>query len=180
LSVKKSKYQKFKIKNSTFHLQKFRLMTLVEKIRQDLTTAMKADDRVRVSTLRLLLAALHNEEIELRRELRDEDAVRILRREIKQRQESIREFSRGGREDLVRSEEEELKVLEEYSPKMMEEEVIEKYVDEVIAEVGASEPKDLGRVMAVLMPRLKGQADGATVNRLVREKLSSKPLEVER
>lgn len=146
-------------------------MTLVGKIRHDLTTAMKADERARVSTLRLLLAALHNEEIELQRELRDEDAVRITRKEIKQRQESIREFGRGGREDLVQNEERELAILQEYMPEMMEEEEIERHVDEVIAGVGASEPKDLGRVMAVLMPKLAGKADGAVVNRIVREKL---------
>ena len=148
-------------------------MNLVEKIRRDLTTAMKAGERIRVSTLRLLLAALHNEEIELRRELGDEDVVRILRRETRQRQESIREFHRGGREDLVRSEEEELAILQEYSPEMMGEEEIEKYVGEAITEVGASEPRDLGRVMAVLMPRLAGKAEGSVVNRIVREKLSS-------
>ncbi len=148
-------------------------MNLVEKVRNDLTTAMKADERIRVSVLRMLLAALHNEEIELRRELRDEDVVRILRREIKQHEESIREFSRGRREDLVRSEEEELGILQEYSPKLMAEEEIEKYVNEAITEVGASEPRDLGRVMAAVMPKLASKADGATVNRIVREKLSS-------
>jgi uncharacterized protein YqeY len=147
-------------------------MSQLGKIRRDLTTAMKADERVRVSTLRMLLAALHNEEIELRRELRDEDVARILKREIRQRQESIREFHRGGREDLVSNEEAELKVLQEYAPKMMEEEDIEKYVDEAIAEVGAGELRDLGRVMAAVMPKLSGKADGSVVNRIVREKLS--------
>ena len=129
------------------------------------------DDKVRVSVLRMLLAALHNEEIELRRELRDEDAARILHREIKQHKESVREFSRGGREDLVQNEEAELAILQEYAPKMMEEEEIGKYVDAAIAEVGASELRDLGRVMAALMPRLSGKADGAVVNKIVREKL---------
>ena len=148
-------------------------MTLAEKVRHDLTAAMKADDKVRVSTLRMLLAALHNEEIELQRELRDEDVERIVRRLVRQHQESIREFHRGEREDLVRSEEQELSILQQYMPKMMEEEEIEKYVDEAIAEIGASELRDLGRVMAVLMPRLSGKAEGAVVNRIVREKLSS-------
>jgi len=148
-------------------------MSQVEKVRNDLTTAMKADDKVRVSVLRMLLAALHNEEIELRRELRDEDVARILHREIKQHEESVREFSRGGREDLVQNEEAELAILQEYAPKMMEEEEIGKYVDAAIAEVGASEPRDLGRVMAVLMPKLANKADGATVNRIVRERLTS-------
>jgi len=146
-------------------------MSQVEKVRNDLTTAMKVDDKVRVSVLRMLLAALHNEEIELRRELRDEDAARILHREIKQHKESVREFSRGGREDLVQNEEAELAILQEYAPKMMEEEEIGKYVDAAIAEVGASELRDLGRVMAALMPRLSGKADGAVVNKIVREKL---------
>ena len=147
-------------------------MSLSERVRSDLTKAMKADDKVRVSTLRMLLAELHNEEIELGRQLRDEDAGRIVRKAVRQRQESIKEFSRGGRDDLVKAEEQELAVLREYSPKMMEEEVIEQYADEAIAEVGASESKDLGRVMAALMPKLSGKADGAIVNRIVREKLS--------
>ncbi len=149
-------------------------MTLSERVRNDLTKAMKADDKVRVSTLRLLLAALHNEEIELQRELRDEDAVRIVRKEIKQRLESIREFERGGRADLVQNEEQELLILQEYAPKLMEEEEIEKYVGEAIAEVGASEPKDLGRVMAAVMPKLAGKAEGSVVNHIVREKLVQK------
>ena len=148
-------------------------MNLSERVRNDLTKAMKADQKVRISTLRLLLSALHNEEIELQRELGDEDAVRIVRKEIKQRLESIREFERGGRADLVQSEEQELAILQEYAPKLMEEEEVEKYVDETIAEVGASESKDLGRVMAAVMPKLAGKAEGSVVNRIVREKLSS-------
>ena len=144
---------------------------MVERIRRDLTAAMKADERVRVSVLRMLLAALHNEEIELKRELRDEDAARVIRKAIRQRQESIKEFHRGGRGDLVESEEQELEILQEYAPKMMEEEDIEKYADETIAEVSASEPRDLGRVMAALMPKLAGKAEGSVVNRVVREKL---------
>ena len=148
-------------------------MTFVEKIRHDLTTAMKAGDRVRVSTLRMLMSDLHNDEIERRRALQTEDAARIVRKMISQRRESIKEFSRGGRADLVKKEEEELRILQEYSPEMMEEEAIEKYVEEAIAGQGASEPKDLGRVMAVLMPKLSGKAEGSLVNRIVREKLSS-------
>lgn len=132
---------------------------------------MKAGDKVRVSTLRMLLAALHNEEIARRRELLDEDVMTILNRQIRQRGESIREYHRGGREDLVQKEKEELEILRQYLPPQMPEEEIEKAAEEAIAEVGAKEPKDLGRVMAVLMPRLKGQAGGATVNRIVREKL---------
>jgi len=148
-------------------------MNFSERVRNDLTKAMKAGQKARVSVLRMLLAGLHNEEIELGRQLRDEDALRIVRKAIRQRQESIREFNRGGREDLVKTEEQELAILQEYSPKMMEEEEVEKYADEAIAEAGAAELKDLGRVMAVLMPKLSGKAEGSLVNRVVREKLSS-------
>ncbi len=148
-------------------------MTFVEKIRHDLTTAMKAGDGVRVSVLRMLMSDIHNDEIERRRALQMDDAARIVRKMIRQRRESIKEFSRGGRADLVKKEEEELRILQEYAPKMMEEEEIEKYVEEVVAEQGASELKDLGRVMAVLMPKLSGKAEGSLVNRVVREKLSS-------
>ena len=148
-------------------------MTFVEKIRRDLTAAMKADDKVRVSILRMLVAALHNEEIEFRRSLQTEDAVRVVTRLARQSRESIREFHRGGRGDLVKKEEQELEILQGYMPEMMEEEEIEGHVGRAIAEVGASEPKDLGRVMAVLMPKLSGKAEGSLVNRIVREKLSS-------
>jgi len=148
-------------------------MTFVEKIRHDLTTAMKAGDGVRVSVLRMLMSDIHNDEIERRRALQMDDAARIVRKMSRQRRESIKEFSRGGRADLVKKEEEELRILQEYAPKMMEEEEIEKYVEEVVAEQGASELKDLGRVMAVLMPKLSGKAEGSLVNRVVREKLSS-------
>jgi len=148
-------------------------MTFVEKLRHDLTTAMKAGDGVRVSVLRMLMSDIHNDEIERRRALQMDDAARIVRKMIRQRRESIKEFSRGGRADLVKKEEEELRILQEYAPKMMEEEEIEKYVEEVVAEQGASELKDLGRVMAVLMPKLSGKAEGSLVNRVVREKLSS-------
>jgi len=134
---------------------------------------MKADKKVRVSVLRMLLAELHNREIKLGRQLQDEDAVRIVRKAIAQRRESIREFHRGGRDDLVEREEQELSILQEYAPKMMEEEKVEEYVDEAIVKVGASEPRDLGRVMAAVMPKLSGKAEGSVVNRIVREKLSS-------
>lgn len=148
-------------------------MTLLEQLRKDLASALKADEKVRVSTLRLLLSALHNEEIALRRELLAEDVARVVNREIRQRQESAQEYHRAGRDDLSAKENQELEILREYQPKQMEEEEIEKLADEVITEVGASRPKDLGRVMSVLMPRLAGKAEGAVVNRIVREKLSS-------
>lgn len=149
-------------------------MIFVEKVRRDLTTAMKAGDRTRVSTLRLLMSDLHNAEIERKRPLQTEDVALIVLRMIRQRRESIKEFSRGGREDLVKKEEQELEILQEYSPKMMEEEEIEKYVEEAVAEVSARELRDLGRVMAVLMPKLSGKAEGSLVNRIVREKLVQK------
>lgn len=150
-------------------------MNILEGVRRDLTQALKADDKVRVSTLRLLLSALHYEEITLRRELLAEDVARVLAKEIGKRQESAQEYHRAGREDLAGKENQELLILRQYQPKQMEEAEIEEAADQVIAEIGGSLPRDLGRVMAVLMPRLAGKAEGAVVNRIVREKLSRTP-----
>jgi uncharacterized protein YqeY len=147
-------------------------MVTAEKLRQDLTAALKAEDKLRVSVLRLFLSNLHNEEIAKRRPLNPEDIVRVLEREIKQRLESIQEYQIGGRGELAELERRELAILREYEPKRMPDEEIEKEVLAAIKELGASQPRDLGRVMAALMPRLSGKAEGGVVNRIVREKLT--------
>lgn len=148
-------------------------MVTPEKIRQDLNAALKAEDKLRVSVLRMFLSNLHNEEIAKRRPLNSEDVVGVLSREIKQRLESIQEYQIGGRGELADLERQELAILREYEPKRMPDEEIEKEVLAVIKELSAGEPRDLGRVMAVLMPRLSGKAEGSVVNRIVREKLGA-------
>ncbi len=146
---------------------------LKEKISEDLKKAMREKDEVRVRTLRMVIAAIKNFEVEKMREATDEDVVEVIQREAKKRREAIEEYEKAGREDLAESERAELAVLQEYLPKQLSEEEIRKLALEVIKEVGASSPKDLGKVMKVIMPRVKGRADGKVVNRIVREILQS-------
>jgi len=122
--------------------------------------------------LRLLMAAFKQVEVDRRVELSESDAVGVLVSEAKKRRESIEEMDRAGRADLAEQERYELEVIEAYLPKQLSHDEIVRLVREAIQEVGATNPKDMGRVMQVLMPRIKGQADGKLVNSIVRELLS--------
>ena len=148
------------------------MATLADAIRSDMTEAMRAGDRTRRDTLRLLIAALDNARIAAGRDLDDGEAVAALQREARQRRDSIAEYRKGGRDDLVRREEEELAIVEAYLPDELTEDELRAAVDEAIAEAGASAPGDLGRVMGPLMARVRGRADGRRVNELVRERLA--------
>jgi len=147
-------------------------MQLKEQLQQHLKEAMKAGDTRRREVLRLLLAAFKQFEVDSQSELADDDALRILRTEAKKRREAIAEMTGAGRETLAEQERYELSVIEEYLPQQLDRNAIEKMAREVIQEVGATTPKDMGKVMKVLMSRLKGQADGKLVNTVVRELLS--------
>lgn len=146
---------------------------LKEEIQKHLKEAMKSKDEVKVRTLRMVIAALKNFEVEKMGEATDEEVIQIIQKEAKRRREAIEEYKNAGREDLAQSEEEELKILMEYLPKQMTEDEIRSLALEVIKEVGASSLKDLGKVMKVIMPKVKGRADGKVVNRIVREILQS-------
>ena len=148
------------------------MATLADAIRSDMTQAMRAGDRVRRDTLRLLIAALDNARIAAGRDLDGGEAVAALQREARQRRDSIGEYRRGGRDDLVRREEAELAIIGEYLPDELTEDELRAAVEEAIAEAGASEPGDLGKVMGPLMARVRGRADGRRVNELVRERLA--------
>ncbi len=147
-------------------------MHLKEQLQQHLKEAMKAGDTRRREVLRLLLAAFKQFEVDSQSELADDDALRILMTEAKKRREAIVEMTGAGRETLAEQERYELSVIEEYLPQQLDRNAIEKMAREVIQEVGATTPKDMGKVMKVLMSRLKGQADGKLVNMVVRELLS--------
>lgn len=147
-------------------------MSLIEKIDTDLKNAMKASDKVSVSTLRLVKSALKNREIEKGEPLSDEEVITVLSTLSKQRRESIEQFSKGGREDLASSEKAELEVLKGYLPEELSVEEIEKLIREAVKEAGASGPKDIGAVMKLVMPRVRGRADGKLVNNKVAELLS--------
>jgi len=143
-------------------------MPLKEQLSADLKDAMRQRDDRRRDVLRYTLSALHNAEIESRGELDDPGVVDILTKEAKKRRESIEEFRKAGREDRAQAEEAELAVLTAYLPEQLSREDIEREARQVIAETGASAPGDLGKVMPVLMQRLRGRADGRTVNEVVR------------
>jgi len=144
-------------------------MPLKEQLTADLTDAMRQSDDVRKSTLRMLLAAVNMAEVagSERRRLSDEQVMQVLAKQAKQRRESIAEFQKAGRQDLVDKEAAELKVLEAYMPPQMPREEIEAEARKAIAEVGAKGPSDKGKVMQTLMPRLSGRADGRDINEVV-------------
>ena len=146
-------------------------MTPEERIREDLHRAVKRQDRIRVSTLRLLLARMKNTEIAQQKPVDDDKIIDILTGEAKQRRESIEAFKRGNRSDLVAQEEAELAIILEYLPQPMTREEIIARARQVIELVGAKEAKDKGRVMSQLMPQLKGKAGGKEVSEVVAELL---------
>jgi uncharacterized protein YqeY len=148
-------------------------MPFIDKISEDLTAAMRAKDATRLGTLRMAKAALMNKEVERGRGLDDSESQQVIAALIKQRRDSIEQFRNGGREDLATKEEAELAVLETYLPPPLELAQIEAAVDAAVAETGASSPKDMGRVMKVVMARLAGASvDGKVVSDLVRRRLT--------
>jgi uncharacterized protein YqeY len=141
------------------------------KIYVDLKEAVKAKDKPRISTLRMLLSALKNAELEEREELVEEKEIAVVASYAKRCRESIGEFKKGGRDDLIAKETAELEIVMSYLPEQLGEEAITEKSREVIAELGAEGPRDIGRVMGEMMKRLKGKVDGKTVNRIVSDLL---------
>ena len=149
-------------------------MGLKEKISDDLKTAMKSGDKIRLETLRTLRAVLMEKEIEkrgTRNPMSAEDEIGVLMTAAKKRKESIEHFEKGGRMELVEQEGKELAIIQEYLPKQMSTEEIAKVIDEIAAQVGAASPADFGKVMPLVMKQLKGKADGKLVQEMVRKKL---------
>ncbi len=146
-------------------------MTIKERIQDDLKAAMKAGDTRRREALRLLTAAFKQAEVDRRVTLSDEDVIDLLVAEAKKRRESIEEMTRAGREALAEQEQFELAVIESYLPRQLDEAEIVRIVEEAIAETGATSARDIGQVMRVVMPRVRGQADGKLVNEIVRRRL---------
>jgi len=141
------------------------------RIEEDVKAAMKAGEKRRVSTLRLLLAKLKNERIQAQRALTDEDVEAVLRREVKQRKDSIEQYGKGGRQDLVDAETEELAILEGYLPKGMSDAEVEAAIREVIREKNFSSSKDVGLAMKELMARHRGRVDGKQAQAIARRLL---------
>ena len=147
-------------------------MSLKEQLSTDLKEALKARDERRKSTLRLLMAAIHNVEIEAGHELDDGGVAGIIAKQVKQRRDSIEEFRKGAREDLMAKEEAEMALLLAYLPEQMSREEITEAARRVIAETGASAPGDKGKVMPVLINQLRGRAEGRQINEVVTELLA--------
>jgi len=150
-------------------------MDISEKIEIDFKNALRERDPEVLNVLRLLKAALQNEGIAKKREnLTDEDILRILRRELKQRQESLEGWKKAGREEDAKKEQEAIKIIENYLPRRISEEEVKKIAQEVISALGAQSPKDMGKVMAVLMPKLGGRTDGTQASLAVKNLLNVK------
>lgn len=147
------------------------MTNLKDQLQADLLDAMRARDETRKSTLRMLTAAVKNAEIEARRPLDDASILTVIQKQVKQRRESILEFEKGGRQDLVQKEQAEMSVLEAYLPRQASREEIEASARRIIGETGASSVRDIGKVMPLLVKEFAGTADGRAINDVVRSLL---------
>ena len=147
-------------------------MNYKETLDQEMVQATKAQDKERLSALRLIKNTLHNKEIDLHRELDEAEFLQAMAAMAKQRNDSIEQFRHGGRQDLVEKETKELKVIQEFMPSQLSEEEVTREIEAAIAESGATSIKDMGKVMKILMPKLTGRADGKLVGDKVKARLS--------
>lgn len=141
--------------------------TLSEKIRADLTAAMKAQEKERLSVIRMLQSAVKNEQINLGHELSDEETLSVIRKAVKQRQDSIEQYTNAGRTELAEKERSELELLKTYMPPELSDEELEAGLTEIIASTGAQSKKDLGKVMKEATTRYRGRADGKKIQEIV-------------
>ena len=149
-------------------------MSLVERFNEDLKDAMKTSKALKVSVLRMVKAAVKNRQIEKGRDLTDEEIVDVLSSMVKQRRDSVEQYTKAGRMDLATKEEEEITILQAYMPEQLGADELDRIIREAIAESSAGGPQDMGKVMRVLMPKVKGLADGKFVNQRVKELLESR------
>ncbi|MBM7569621.1 GatB/YqeY domain-containing protein [Aquibacillus albus] len=148
-------------------------MSIVERLNQDMKQAMKNKDRETLSVIRMVKASLQNEAIKLGKDnLSEEEELSVLTKELKQRNDSLREFDEAGRDDLVEKLKDEIKVLQVYMPEQLTQEELEDIVLETIKEVNATTKKEMGKVMSAIMPKIKGKADGSQVNQFVQKHLT--------
>ncbi|MBD5429302.1 GatB/YqeY domain-containing protein [Lactobacillus sp.] len=147
-------------------------MSLNDTLMQDMKTAMKEHDKEALTTIRSIKAALMNYKIKVNRDLTDKDELDVLSTAMKQRKESLEEFTKAKREDLINQTKNEMKILEKYMPKQMSLEELEATVDKTIQETGATSKKDFGKVMQALIPKIKGKADGKEASNIVGKKLN--------
>ena len=148
-------------------------MPLAQQLDQALKTALKSQQPVAASTLRMLKSAIHYREVELKRSLSEDELLAVVATQAKQRREAVAEYSKAGRPDLAKKEEEELSILLSFLPKQLSSAECETEVSGIIEELGAAGPKDLGKVMKAAMARLAGRADGKMIQEMARRRLSS-------
>jgi uncharacterized protein YqeY len=149
------------------------MMNIQIKLLDDMKTAMKAGDKIRLETIRGLRSQMKNTEIDKNRQLTDEEEIQVLMSAVKKRKESIEQFKSGNRLDRAAEEEKELKIVQEYLPEQMSDQEIEDLVRKALLEVEASSPVDMGKVMGKVMPLVKGRADGKQVQKIVQQKLAT-------
>ncbi|CUS26292.1 hypothetical protein FC70_GL001595 [Paucilactobacillus oligofermentans DSM 15707 = LMG 22743] len=147
-------------------------MSLLETLTADMKTAMKAKDKDTLSVIRMLKAAAMNEQISVGHDLTEEEELSVLSRELKQRKDSLAEFEKADREDLVSHNKMEIEVVEKYMPAQLTEEEVKQIIADTVKAVGAESKADFGKVMSAVMPKLKGQADGKLVNQTVKDLLA--------
>ena len=147
-------------------------MTIQERLIQNMKIALKSNDKVQLETIRLLRSQLHNAGISKGKELSEEEVIEVMVKEIKKRKESIKIFGDGGRQDLVERETQEMEIINTYLPEPLGGKELEEIIGQAIKEANAESIKDMGRVMAMVMPKIKGRTDGKQVQELVKKKLS--------
>ena len=144
-------------------------MTLIDRLSEDLKESLKSRNSLKSSVIRLLKSSIKYREIEKKAPLSDDEIIEVIMSGIKQRRESVEQFSKGGRTDLVQKESNEIEIMQVYLPQPLTEEELVDEVKSVIKEVGATSAKDMGKVMKALMPRIKGRAEGTKVSSIVKE-----------
>lgn len=148
-------------------------LSLLDRLSGDMKEAMKNKEKERLSVIRMIKASLQNEAIKLgKKQLTDDEELTVLSREVKQRKDSLHEFEKAGRTDLIEKTKKELTYINAYLPEQLSEDELKSIIEQTMADIGASSKADIGKVMAAVMPKVKGKADGATVNRLVQRLLS--------
>ncbi len=146
-------------------------MSIQDQLTSDMKLAMKARDKSKLSVIRMVLSSIKYAELEKKAPLTDDQILDVLAREMKQRKDSLAEFIKGNREDLATKVEAEIEIIEEYLPEQLNEEEVRKIITAAIADLGASSKADMGKVMGLVMPAVKGRADGKIINRIVQELL---------
>jgi len=149
------------------------MATLKERIQEDMKAAMRAKEKARLATIRLALAAIKQKEVDDRSTPTDEQVLAILEKMVKQRRDSIKQFEDAGRQELADTEKAEIVILQDYLPEQMDAAELDAVVTEIISNIGAAGPQDMGKVMGTLKPRIQGRADMGQASQLVKNKLAS-------